>query len=142
GPGQELVLGQGTSVDLARPLQRRLNMQTDVLCSHVLFEFCLMHQLGGLLACSTEQQSASRGSEMLRQFLQCMEPSAVDCGHVAQAQDHDRRQCRDILSYFSDLLSSSKEKWTMDTKDLYVFRNLFVLQDVDTRVLDVFFAYL
>src|SRR5713226_5190098 len=43
-------------VDLSRALQRVVDTGTDILCADVAFEIRLLHQLGGLLARSAEQE--------------------------------------------------------------------------------------
>ena len=51
--------GQWISVDFSRPLERSFDVRTDVLPSHMLLKFRLMHELCGLLTCSTEQQGTA-----------------------------------------------------------------------------------
>ncbi len=113
-----------------RALQRHGNARADVPCADMLFKFGLMHQAGGLLARSAQNEAAAGVVHRIRQLFEGLQSGGVDGRHVAQSQHNDGRQRRNLADHFFDLIGGAKKKWSVDAEDGHVRRNFLVLQDV------------
>src|SRR5690242_19708772 len=97
-----------------------------------------MNEPGGLLPSATENQRSIGRFELASNFFQSKQAGSIQRGHVAQAKNHNRGQCMDLLGYERELLRRAEQERSMDAEDGGVIGDVFVLQDVDASVLDVF----
>ncbi len=89
-------------------LQSFCNAAGNVFRSDMLFEFSLLHQLSGLLACAAQDQSPSGAVHDVRKFLESLQTRSVNRGHVSKPKDNDWRQRRDLRKEFVDFISSAE----------------------------------
>ena len=105
-------------------------------------EFGLVHETRGLLARTTEKHRPTGGAKAAGQILERCQPRGINRGHIPQAQDHNGRQLVETVCYLGDLVGYSEEKWPVDAEHGDIRGNLFVLQNMDSAVFDVFVCYL
>jgi len=113
------------------------NARTNILRADVPFEFRLLHQLSGLFACAAEQKLATRCMNSIRQFANCTEAGGVNCGHVAQTQNHDWRQRIELFQNVRELVRRAEKKWPVYAVHYGVVRNILTLQNMHSAVCDV-----
>ena len=77
------------SLNLSRTGESRLHVGQDVLRSQVPNETRLRDAAGRLIARAAEQESFPGAMETIGELLKSVDPGGVECGHVAQAQDHN-----------------------------------------------------
>ena len=69
-------------------------------------------------------------------------PGGVDRRHVAQAEDHDRRQFIDPVDHALKFVGRAEEKRAVDAKNRHVVGNVLVLEDVHAAFFQVFGRHL
>ncbi len=62
----------------------------------MLLELSLLHQTRRLLARAAEDEASAGAVHHVRKFFQGLQAGGVDCGHIPQTQNHDRRQFLDL----------------------------------------------
>ncbi len=70
----------------------------DVGLADVLFEFGLVHELGGLGASAAADEGAAGGVKFVGEILEGEQAGGVDGGHVAETEDDHRRQVVKVVS--------------------------------------------
>src|SRR5258708_5936692 len=83
-----------------------------------------------LLAGTAEDQCAAGGVHLVGETLERLNTGGVEGGHVAQADDEDRRQRGKLFVDRVQLFRAAEEERTVDAEDGDVVWNLPVLQDV------------
>ena len=134
-PAAALVLHSLKNV--FRPSQCFLHVVANVFASDHVFEFGLPNKLCGLLPGATKNQRPTGGVQFPRHFLQRVQPGRVDRGHVAQPQNHHRRQFMDSLHDHRNFIRRPEQKRPVNAENGGVVRNVLVLQDVHTAIFDV-----
>ena len=71
-------------------------------------------------------------------ILQRLQTSGVDGCHVAESENNDRRWIGQTIDYRIDFVRCAKQKGAMDPEDADVSRNLFMLQDMNMPLTDIF----
>jgi hypothetical protein len=66
-----------------------LYVLTNILGTDEVRELRLLDELQGLLPGSAENQLATACFQRARDFFQGEEPGGIECGHIAEAQNHD-----------------------------------------------------
>ena len=64
-------------------------------------------------------------------------PGRVDRRHVAQPEDHDRRQLIESVDHALQLVGRAEQKRAVDAEDRDEVRNVLVLQDVHAALFQV-----
>src|SRR5579864_5393063 len=75
--------------------------------------------------------------QLLCDFFQRVEPGCINCGHVTQADNDNRRQFLHVLCDGRYLVGGGEQKRAVNPKNSCVVRDLFVLQNVNATVFDV-----
>src|SRR5215831_5169623 len=98
-----LGLGRSTDGDegflmngLGSP-QRHADIFTNVLGSHMPVESRFAHQSFRLWSGAANKHRATAFLQLVGEFLQSGDSRGVDCRHIAQAQNHDRRQVSEVV---------------------------------------------
>jgi len=63
----------------------------------------------------------------VRKFFQGLQAGGVDCGHIPQTQNHDRRQFLDLGEDFVNLVGRAEKKWPVNTENRHVSWDIFML---------------
>src|SRR6476659_10098341 len=92
------------------PFQRLGDVRADVLPSHMLLEFRLMHELSRLRPGAAQDQTASGGVEVVREVFERKQAGRVDGRHVAQTKNHDWRKFFDMVGYRRQFLGRAKQE--------------------------------
>src|SRR6185436_20044112 len=79
------------AADLPGPGQGPFDIGAQVPCSEMALEFRLLHEERRLLPGAAEEKRRASRAEEVREVLDRCEARRVDGGHVAKAEDHDRR---------------------------------------------------
>ena len=86
--------------------------------------------LGGLLACTAEDERAAGVVDLVGEPFECLEAGGVDGGHVAQAQDDDVRERSAMSRDVIELFGAAEEERAVNAEDGDVVGNLAALKDV------------
>src|SRR5262245_459057 len=106
----------------------------NIFCTYMAFEFGLLHELGRLLTSAAEKQMAAGGMEAVGEFANGAETGGVDGGHVTQTENDNGWEGVDVAGDFIDLVGRTEKKWSMNTVDDGVIRNVLTLKHVDRAV--------
>src|SRR6266851_6438077 len=124
-------------VHFLSPAQGFLYVVADVFFSDYLGELGLVDQLRGLFAGAAEDQRPFAGVQLLGDVFQGEEAGSVEGGHVAKAQDHDRRQLVQVLGDDGDFVCRAEQERAVDAEDGGVVGNVFVLENVHAAIFNV-----
>jgi hypothetical protein len=94
---------------LRRARERRLHVLDDVVGADMFDEFRLVKELCRLLPRAAQDQRSARLLQPIAQRFERRQPGRVDRGHVAQTQNHDRCEMRQIGRRVAACQSSRRE---------------------------------
>jgi hypothetical protein len=80
---------------------------------------------------AAQQQRPPGSPQPFGKNLERVQPGRIERRHVAQSQNHDRREYAQVLGRRFQLLRRAKQKRPVDPQDRHVFRNFLVLQTCD-----------
>src|SRR5918993_3551882 len=117
-------------MQLTSALERRLDVETDIAGAEVTIEVRRCDDCRRLLARTAEQQRPPRRTDALSDLLQRFQSGGVDRGHVAEPNDHDRRQLLEASRNDGDFVGGPEEERPVDPEDGDVGWNRLILQTV------------
>ena len=88
--------------------QGLLHVVADILGANQFLEFGLLDQAQGLLSARKESRRARFSAGNAAHFLQGKESGGIERRHVAQAENHDRRQLVQMLGDDIDLVGRAE----------------------------------
>src|SRR5208282_5166125 len=101
-------------------------------------ELSLMDQLGWLLASAAEYQSPLAFMQFFGDLFQGKKTGSVESSHVPQPQNHYGGQLVQVFCNDGNLVGRPKQERTVDAEDRRIVRNVFVLQNMDAPIFDIF----
>ena len=129
-------------VQLFRSLQSFFHAAANIFRPHVLLELSLLHQSRRLFARTAQDESSAGAVHHVRKFFQGLQSGGVDCGHIPQAQNHDRRQFLDLREDFFNLVGRTEKKWPVNAENRHLGWDFLVLQDVRVAFANIFLRHL
>ena len=101
-------------MDLLGTAKSGLHVVADILLADDFLEFGLMNQAGGLLTRAAEDEDPIAGMELAGNLLNGEQPGGIESGHVAQAEDDNRRQRVEIPSDGIDFVGGAEQERSVD----------------------------
>lgn len=98
GAGSSGGLGKAV-LNPAGPREGGLDVGADVLLTHNGREPRLLHDGARLFQGSAEDSDASRFLDPERDVLECPQPRCIDCRHVPESEDDNRRERVDLVGH-------------------------------------------
>ena len=122
---------RGFGAQISGPVEGFGHTAADILRSHMLVKFSLMHSHRRLLPCSTKNELSSGFVHAVGKILQCLKASGIDSSHIPKSQNNDGWEIGQARDNCIDFVGCAKQEGAVDSEDADVGRDFFVLQDMN-----------
>src|SRR5258708_37239517 len=95
---------RGFGAQISGPVEGFGHTAADILRSHMLVKFSLMHSHRLLLPCSTKNELSSGFLLAVGKILQCLKASGIDSSHIPRPQNNDGWQIGQARDTYMDFV--------------------------------------